>query len=104
MSLTLEPRFKITASTTRLTGVTTTRHWLVSRVYLPALAITAAGAVLIAIGWVSNWGGANFAGTLTSLRIVAIGPASLIIVGLFMIAERVWPAQQGRSPFARGYR
>jgi sterol desaturase/sphingolipid hydroxylase (fatty acid hydroxylase superfamily) len=104
MSLTLEPRFKITAPKTRVKGVATSRHWLVSRVYLPTLAITAAAVVLITIGWISKWGGANFAGTLTSLRIVAIGPASLSIVGIFMIAERVWPAQQGRSIFARGYR
>jgi len=81
-----------------------TRHWLRSRVYFPALAITVAGAVLIAIGWVSKWGGADFAGTLTSLRIVAIGPVSLVVVGLFMVAERLWPAQQGRSLFARGHR
>jgi sterol desaturase/sphingolipid hydroxylase (fatty acid hydroxylase superfamily) len=104
MSLTVEPRFKITAPNARVKGVATTRRWLVSRVYLPALALTAAAVVLITIGWISKWGGANFAGTLTSLRIVAIGPASLIIVGIFMIAERVWPAQQGRSIFARGYR
>jgi sterol desaturase/sphingolipid hydroxylase (fatty acid hydroxylase superfamily) len=104
MSLTLEPRFKITARTARDKGVATSRHWLVTRVYLPTLAITAAAIVLITIGWISQWGGANFAGTLTSLRVVAIGPASLIIVGIFMIAERVWPAQQGRSIFARGYR
>jgi sterol desaturase/sphingolipid hydroxylase (fatty acid hydroxylase superfamily) len=104
MSLTIEPRFKITARTARVKGVATSRHWLVSRVYLPTLAITAAAVVLITIGWISRWGGADFAGTLTSLRIVAIGPASLIIVGIFMIAERVWPAQQGRSIFARGYR
>jgi sterol desaturase/sphingolipid hydroxylase (fatty acid hydroxylase superfamily) len=76
----------------------------VARVYLPAVAITMAGVALIAIGWVSKWGGADFSGTLTSLRIVAIGPVSLIIVGLFMIAERVWPAQRGRSLFARGHR
>ena len=104
MSLTLEPRFTITEKVPRTQAVSTTRRRLVSRVYVPALAITSAGAVLIAIGWISKWGGANFAGTLTSLRIVAIGPASLIIVGLFMIAERVWPAQQGRSLFARGHR
>ena len=104
MSLTLEPRFKITRSTTRVKAVTTPRRWLVTRVYLPALAITAAGAAFIAIGWISRWGGADFAGTLTSLRVVAIGPVSLVIVGLFMIAERVWPAQQGRPLFARGHR
>ena len=104
MSLTLEPRFKITSPASRVKRTTTTRQWLLSRVYLPAVAITFAGAALIAIGWVSKWGGANFADTLTSLRIVAIGPASLLVVGLFMIAERVWPAQQGRSLFARGHR
>ena len=102
MSLTMEPRFEITTHSRSRGGDLTAL--VVSRVYLPTLAITAAAVVLITIGWISKWGGANFAGTLTSLRIVAIGPASLIIVGVFMIAERVWPAQKGRSIFARGYR
>ena len=104
MSLTIEPRFKITAASPRVRLTTSTRRWVVSHIYLPAIAITLCGAVLICIGWISRWGGADFAGTLTSLRIVAIGPVSLVVIGLFMIAERVWPAQRGRSLLARGHR
>ncbi len=104
MTLTREPRFEISASTARARRPVAPRRWLVAHVYLPTVMITLAGAVLIAIGWISKWGGADFASTLTSLRIVAIGPVSLIVVGLFMIAERVWPAQRGRPLFARGNR
>jgi len=59
--------------------------------------------VLVAIGWSNRWGGANFSGSLTSLRVVVAGPATLVIIGIFLIVERLRPAQR-RPIFARGYR
>ena len=40
---------------------------------------------------------------MTSLRVVIVGPATLAILGVFLVTERVWPAQP-RPLFARGYR
>ena len=74
-----------------------------SRVYLPAAGIAALAAVLIGIGWSDDWGGEDFAGSLTSLRVVLVGPVALTIFGIFLIVERLWPAQP-RPLFARGYR
>lgn len=103
MSLTTQSPFNFRATlNTRVKGARP-RHAILSRVYLPAFAITAAGAALIAVGWVSHWGGANFTGTLTSLRVVVIGPVTLAVIGVLLVAERLWPAQD-RPPFARGYR
>jgi sterol desaturase/sphingolipid hydroxylase (fatty acid hydroxylase superfamily) len=76
---------------------------LSSRVYLPAFGVMALAVALIAIGWSHNWGGQQFTASLVSLRVVLVGPLSLAMLGVFLIAERVWPAQQ-RPPFARGYR
>lgn len=76
---------------------------LSSRVYLPAAGIAAAAAILIGIGWSDHWGGESFTGSLTSLRVVLVGPLALGIIGVFLIVERLWPAQQ-RPLFARGYR
>jgi sterol desaturase/sphingolipid hydroxylase (fatty acid hydroxylase superfamily) len=75
---------------------------LSSRVYVPACAIAAAAAVLVALGWWQHWGGGGFASSVTSLRVVLVGPLSLVIIGAIAVVERVWPAQQ-RSLFARGY-
>lgn len=74
-----------------------------SRVYLPACSIAVAAVVLVWVGWFSGWGGSNFTGSVTSLRAVVAGPATLAVIGLFLIVERVWPAQP-RPMFARGYR
>jgi len=74
-----------------------------SRVYVPAAGIAAVAAVLVGIGWSDHWGGEDFTGSLTSLRVVLVGPAALAIIGIFLIVERLWPAQP-RPPFARGYR
>jgi sterol desaturase/sphingolipid hydroxylase (fatty acid hydroxylase superfamily) len=75
----------------------------VSRVYLPAFSILAVAAVLIGIGWANRWGGADFSGSMTNLRVVVSGPLTLVIIGVFLIVERVRPAQR-RPIFARGYR
>jgi sterol desaturase/sphingolipid hydroxylase (fatty acid hydroxylase superfamily) len=74
-----------------------------SRIYLPALSIVVVAAVLVAIGWSSSWGGSSFASAMTSLRVVVVGPATLLILGAFLIVERLRPAQR-RPLFARGYR
>jgi len=76
---------------------------LLARVYLPAFAIALAAVVLIAIGWASDWGRADFVGSVTALRAVVAGPATLVILGVFLVVERTWPAQP-RPIFARGYR
>jgi sterol desaturase/sphingolipid hydroxylase (fatty acid hydroxylase superfamily) len=76
---------------------------LLARVYLPAFAIAFAAVVLIAIGWASDWGRSDFAGSVTALRAVVAGPATLVILGVFLVVERTWPAQP-RPIFARGYR
>jgi sterol desaturase/sphingolipid hydroxylase (fatty acid hydroxylase superfamily) len=74
-----------------------------SRIYFPAAGIAALAAVLVAIGWFDHWGGESFSGSLTSLRVVLVGPFALLIIGVFLVVERLWPAQP-RPPFARGYR
>ncbi len=76
---------------------------LSSRVYLPAAGIAAVAVALVGIGWASHWGGERFGGSLTSLRLVLVGPLTLGIIGVFLVVERIWPAQQ-RPLFARGYR
>jgi sterol desaturase/sphingolipid hydroxylase (fatty acid hydroxylase superfamily) len=58
---------------------------------------------LVGIGWSSGWGGAAFAGSLTSLRVVVIGPLALLVLGAVLVAERIWPAQR-RPLVARGHR
>ncbi len=74
-----------------------------SRVYLPACSVVVVAAVLVAIGWANQWGGADFAGAMASLRVVVIGPITLVVLGVLLIVERVHPAQR-RPLFARGYR
>jgi sterol desaturase/sphingolipid hydroxylase (fatty acid hydroxylase superfamily) len=60
-------------------------------------------AVLVVIGWSNHWGGAAFSGAMDNLHVVEIGPVTLGIIGVFLIVERLRPAQR-RSIFARGYR
>jgi sterol desaturase/sphingolipid hydroxylase (fatty acid hydroxylase superfamily) len=79
------------------------RSAIAARVYLPAFAVVAAAAALIAVGWAGGWGGADFAGSVTSLRAVVAGPATLVVIGVFLVVERTWPAQP-RPMLARGYR
>lgn len=79
------------------------RRTISSRVYLPALSIVAVAVVLLAIGLSSHWGGTSFAGSMTNLRVVVVGPVTIVILGLFLVVERLRPAQR-RTFFARGYR
>jgi len=79
------------------------RPALSTRVYLPACSVAAVAAVLIGIGWAMSWGGADFAGSMTSLRVVVAGPITVALLAIFLVVERVWPAQR-RPIFARGYR
>jgi sterol desaturase/sphingolipid hydroxylase (fatty acid hydroxylase superfamily) len=76
---------------------------LSSHLYVPALSIVAIAAVLVAIGWSSHWGGTSFTSAMTSLRVVVVGPATLVFLAVFLIVERLRPAQR-RPIFARGYR
>ena len=59
--------------------------------------------VLVALGLADHWGGNNFVASMTSLRVVLVGPLSLAIIGVLLVVERVRPAQR-RPLFARGYR
>ena len=79
------------------------RRAITSRVYLPALSIVAVAIVLVAIGLSSRWGGSGFAGSMTDQRVVVVGPVTMGILLLFMVVERLRPAQR-RAYFARGYR
>ena len=76
---------------------------LSSYVYLPACSIAALAAVLIGLGWSRQFGGAGFAAYMSNVRVIAIGPISLAIIGVFLVAERVRPAQR-RPLIARGHR
>jgi sterol desaturase/sphingolipid hydroxylase (fatty acid hydroxylase superfamily) len=79
------------------------RRAISSRIYLPALSIVAVVIVLVAIGLSSRWGGSGFAASMTNQRVVVVGPVTLGILLLFMVVERLRPAQR-RAFFARGYR
>ncbi len=82
------------------------RSWwsvLSRRVYVPALGIPAVAAVLVLVGWSRGWGGADFGGSVTLLRGIVAGPATALIIAVFLVVERTWPAQP-RPMFARGYR
>lgn len=73
------------------------------RLYAPSFSIVAIAAVLVAIGWSSHWGGTSFASAMTNVRVVAAGPATLVSLAVFLVVERLRPAQR-RPMFARGYR
>jgi sterol desaturase/sphingolipid hydroxylase (fatty acid hydroxylase superfamily) len=82
---------------------TRNRLALASHIYVPACSIAVIAAVLVGIGAASRWGGANFAGSMRSLRVIVVGPLTLVIVAAFLIIERLRPAQR-RPLLARGYR
>jgi sterol desaturase/sphingolipid hydroxylase (fatty acid hydroxylase superfamily) len=84
-------------------GVSRARLAVSSRVYLPACSIVAVAAILLGIGWANHWGGAHFAGSVTNLRVIVVGPLTLAIIGVFLIVERLRPAQR-RPLVARGHR
>jgi sterol desaturase/sphingolipid hydroxylase (fatty acid hydroxylase superfamily) len=79
------------------------RRSLSSRLYWPALSIVAIAVVFIAIGVASHWGGVSFAASITDQRVIVVGPATIVILGIFLVVERLRPAQR-RTFFARGYR
>jgi len=78
-------------------------HALSSRVYLPALSVAALAVALIGIGWSGRFGGASFAQSVSSTRVIVAGPTTLLILAVFLVVERVKPAQQ-RPLIARGHR
>jgi sterol desaturase/sphingolipid hydroxylase (fatty acid hydroxylase superfamily) len=78
-------------------------HEVLSLLYLPALLVPAFAALLIGIGWSTRWGGADFAGSLSSLRVAVVGPLALAMIAFFLVVERVRPAQR-RPLVARGHR
>ncbi len=73
-----------------------------SAVYLPSFVVVLVAAGLIAIGWVTRWGGMDFSGSADALHLVVIGPASLVILGTILVVERLRPAQR-RPLVARGH-
>ncbi len=81
------------------------RVWtfLSSAVYIPAFVIAAIGAALIGVGWATQWGGADFSGSVADLHLVVAGPVSLSILGVILVVERLRPAQR-RALVARGHR
>jgi sterol desaturase/sphingolipid hydroxylase (fatty acid hydroxylase superfamily) len=104
-SVTISPNTSPDAPAIDEVGVRTVirRRSISSRVYLPALSIVAVAVVLIAIGLSSRWGGTSFAKSMINLRVVIVGPMTVAILALFLVIERLRPAQR-RSFFARGYR
>jgi sterol desaturase/sphingolipid hydroxylase (fatty acid hydroxylase superfamily) len=79
------------------------RRALSSRVDLGALCIAAVGVALVGMGWRKGFAGAGFATSTSTLRGILFGPISLAILGLFLVVERVRPAQR-RPLIARGHR
>jgi sterol desaturase/sphingolipid hydroxylase (fatty acid hydroxylase superfamily) len=80
-----------------------TRRSLSSRLYWPALSIVAIAIVLAGIGLASHWGGTSFAASITNQKVIVVGPVTIAILCLFLVIERLRPAQR-RGFFARGYR
>jgi sterol desaturase/sphingolipid hydroxylase (fatty acid hydroxylase superfamily) len=81
----------------------TVRSRLSSRVYVPALLVPAVGLLLVGAGWATGWGGVDFGDSLTTTRLVTVGPLAVALIGVFLVAERVRPAQV-RPLVARGHR
>ena len=81
----------------------TTREGLPSRVYLTALWVPALAGFLVVVGWSTRWGGADFTGSLKDLHVEFVGPLALAMLALFLVVERLRPAQR-RPLVARGHR
>ena len=71
--------------------------------YIPAFSVLALATVLLLIGVASHWGGSSFSAAMTNLRVVLVGPVTLTMLAVFLVVERLRPAQR-RSFMARGYR
>ncbi|HET6875638.1 MAG TPA: sterol desaturase family protein [Acidimicrobiales bacterium] len=104
----IEPEVRQIPTTARLrlpgaNQVKSLYEQLSSRVYLPACLLAVAAAALIGIGWSTRFGGGGFVRYMTQVRVVVIGPVSLLIIGAFLVAERIRPAQR-RPLIARGHR
>jgi len=67
------------------------------------MVIPSLGLILVGVGWSTHWGGLDFAASLTSVRAVTIGPLAVALIAVFLVAERVRPAQR-RALVARGHR
>lgn len=76
---------------------------LSSRVYLPACLLAVVAAALVGIGWWTRFGGVGFASYMANVQVIVVGPVSLLTIGVFLIAERLRPAQL-RPLVARGHR
>lgn len=74
-----------------------------ARFYLPAFSIVVAAIVVLGLGWWIGFGGADPALAVSDLRLVIAGPVSLAFLAVFLVAERVRPAQR-RPLIARGHR
>lgn len=74
-----------------------------SGVDLPACSVALVAVVLLAIGITTRWDGASFPRALTTLRVILVGPVTLAILGVFLVVERLRPAQR-RAVIARGHR
>ncbi|MCU1394470.1 MAG: fatty acid hydroxylase superfamily protein [Ilumatobacteraceae bacterium] len=83
-------------------AVQRSRRGVSSRVYWPAVSIAAIAVALVAIGWSTEFGGGGFSSSMSDVRVVAIGPASIVIIGVLLVVERVRPAQRRRL-IARGH-
>jgi sterol desaturase/sphingolipid hydroxylase (fatty acid hydroxylase superfamily) len=67
-----------------------------------ALSIAAVAIALLAVGWSKGFAAAGFAASTSTLRGILFGPISLAILGIFLVVERVRPAQR-RPLIARGH-
>ncbi len=67
------------------------------------MGVALAAVLLIAAGWVTHWGGADFVDSARELHLVVAGPVSLLVLGVILVVERLRPAQQ-RSLISRGHR
>lgn len=76
---------------------------LASRVYLPSCLVAAVALALVGIGASTGFGGADFTRYMSNVRVVVAGPLTLVIIGVFLVTERVRPAQR-RPLIARGHR
>ena len=81
----------------------TQRRGLSARVYLPAFSVLAVAVALVGLGWSRHFGGAPLGDSVSSLRLIVIGPVSMAIIAVILVVERVRPAQR-RPLIARGHR